>query len=285
MKERRLIINADDFGLCKETNKAIKELFLSDKISSTSLLITAEEAHEATTIIQENKINFGVHLTLNSDFIDFPWRAAGGNSSLTDENGNLLFDTKLLGKQAKSADVTRECEAQIQEALERSIVPDHLDNHSGTMYGINLRAFFINAFKIASKYNLPFRFPYRNSFLKSYFGGDLPWYISVAHKIILSTAKMVKAKLIDDLVTSPHSIKDIPSFDFLENFYLEEITKIGPGVTEIVLHPSFHSEKYSKITPEWQKREYEFDILMNGKLHKRIEEEGIQVISYKDINK
>ena len=95
MAERSLIINADDFGFCKETNRAIRELFAARLISSTSLLVTAEEVLEAATIIKEDNLNFGVHLTLNSDFSKYPWKVAyQGRSSLNDGRGYLLSDTK-----------------------------------------------------------------------------------------------------------------------------------------------------------------------------------------------
>ena len=46
-QNKKLIINADDFGICQETNKAIKELFLAKKITSTSLLAVGDGAEDA----------------------------------------------------------------------------------------------------------------------------------------------------------------------------------------------------------------------------------------------
>lgn len=284
MAERSLIINADDFGFCKETNRAIRELFAARLISSTSLLVPAEEVLEAATIIKEDNLNFGVHLTLNSDFSKYPWKVAyQGRSSLNDGRGYLLSDTKEIAKKAKSKDVTLECEAQFDLVNSLGITPDHFDNHSGTMYGINLRPFFINAFRLSKKYDLPFRFPKRNNFLNSYFSGKVPGYIRFAHKMILGVGKICGAQLIDDIISNPFSMKDISSYEDLEDYYLNQVSNIGLGVTEMFFHPSYASEKYNKITPEWQKREYELKFLMSGKLQKRVAEEGIKIISYKDI--
>lgn len=282
--ERRLIINADDFGFCPETNRAIKELFSAKLITSTSLLVTAEGALEAAEIIKEDNLNFGIHLTLNSDFSEYPWKVAyKGQSTLNDGKGYLHSDTRMVARYAKYRDVNLECEAQFDLVDSLGITPDHFDNHSGTMYGINLRPFFINAFRLSKKYDLPFRFPKRNSFLKSYFSGKVPGYISFAHKMILGTAKICRAQLIDDIISNPFPIKDISSYEDLEEYYLNQISKIGKGVTEMFFHPSYPSEKYSKITPEWLKREYELQFLMTGKLQKRVDEEGIKLISYKEI--
>jgi hypothetical protein len=284
MAERRLIINADDFGICSETNRAIRELFSAKLITSTSLLLTAESSLEAVEIIKEDKLNFGLHLTLNSDFNEYPWQCAyKGQSSLNDGNGCLFADTEVISKNAKYKDLIRECEAQFEMLSEFGITPDHFDNHSGTMYGINLRPFFIIAFKLSKKMNLPFRFPKRNTFLKDYFSGKVPWYITLAHKMILGTAKMCRATLIDDMISNPFSIKDISSYEDLEKYYMTQVLNIKEGVTEMFLHPSYSSDKYMRLTPEWQKREYELKFLMSGKLHDIAEKEGIEIISYKDI--
>lgn len=284
MAERRLIINADDFGICPETNRAIRELFSAKLITSTSLLITAESSLEAVEIIKTDQLDFGLHLTLNSDFSEYLWKCAyKGRSSLNDGKGFLFSDTKEVAQKAKYRDVTLECEAQFAILNEFGITPDHFDNHSGTMYGINLRPFFINAFKLSKKMNLPFRFPKRNTFLKDYFSGRVPSYITFAHKMILGTAKMCGAKLIDDMISNPFSIKDIRSYEDLEEYYIDQVLNIGEGVTEMFFHPSYSSDKYKSLMPEWQKREYELKFLMSGKLHDIVEKEGIKIISYKDV--
>jgi predicted glycoside hydrolase/deacetylase ChbG (UPF0249 family) len=282
MSGKKLIINADDFGICPETNRAVRELFQARRITSTSLLASADSTDEAIEIIKAEKINFGIHLTLNSDFSEFPWRALHGYS-LDDGKGFLHFDTALIRKNARSIDVTRECEAQIKRVRDAGIYPDHLDNHSGTMYGINMRLFFINAFKLSRKYALPFRFPRRNAFLNGYFKNGIPSYIKAAHKIIIFTARMIGATIIDDIITNPYPIKDIPDYKSLESYYLNALSKLSPGVTEMFLHPSYPSERFSRLTPEWRKREYELEFLMSPALERRIKDEGIEFISYKDV--
>lgn len=282
---RRLIVNADDFGVAKATNIAIAELFIAGRITSSSLLARAEETEDAVSLTKKHNIPFGVHLTLNSDFKEYPWRAACGcQTSLSDANGFLYDDTAYIKKHARFQDVTRECEAQIKRITDMGIAPDHLDNHCGTMYGINLRPFFINAFKLCRKYHLPFRFPKRGRFLQNYFKGSIPFYVKAAHKAVAFCGTIMGAKLIDDMVTNPYPIKDIPDYKALERYYLDEITKIGEGVTELFLHPSYPVEKFSLITPEWKKRGFELDFLMSDAYQNRIKDEGIELISYKDIS-
>lgn len=279
MISKKLIINADDFGICKETNKAVKELFKAKKITSTSLLAVGGAADEALYISKELGISPGVHLTLNSDFAEMPWKSLSAAESFM-ADGYLLFDTARLAKGATSKDVTLECEKQIEYVLNGGVRPDHIDNHCGTMYGINGRLFFINAFRLAKKYRLPFRFPKRGGFLDGYFKGKAPALIKVAHKAVVLTGRLMGAALPDDIITHPYPMKDIAGYKSLEKYYLDAVTAVGEGVTELFLHPSYDCAEFSALTKEWKKRQYELEFLFSGKLEKRMADEGIEAVSY-----
>lgn len=64
MNERFLIINADDFGLCKSMNQAICELFRLGAITSSSILSPAPMAMNACRYAKEGSFPVGVHWTL-----------------------------------------------------------------------------------------------------------------------------------------------------------------------------------------------------------------------------
>ncbi|MFA5449108.1 MAG: ChbG/HpnK family deacetylase [Clostridia bacterium] len=283
---KKLIINADDFGISQATNRAIRELFASKRITSCSLLACGDAADEAISIAKEDDFKVGVHMTLNSDFDEYPWRSLAAGSagfSLADPNGNLFSDTKIIAKQARAKDVTAECLAQIKYVADSNVVIDHIDNHSGTMYGINLRLFFINAFRIARQNKLPFRFPKRGGFLSGYFPNGVPTVIKAAHKAIVFTSKLMRAVIVDEIISNPYPIKDIPNYTTLKNYYINEIINIKAGVSELFLHPSYHCPKLAPLTPEWKKREYELKFLMSEEFITAIKNEGIELISYGDI--
>lgn len=281
MGKKYLIINADDFGVNEETNKAVKELFNDGKITSASLITTAALADEAMTIAKENNFSVGVHLTLNSDYTHTPWRPASdweSVTSLVDEQG-FLNPLPLIRKNALSEHVSLECKAQYNMIRAGGVNVDHADSHSGTLYGINGRLFFINAFKFCAEYNLPFRFPINNAFLDDYFNGKAPFYVKLAHKIVLTAAKRYKVKLIDDMITNPHKINVIENYANLENYYLDKLRNIRAGVTELFLHPAYDAPVYNK-DKEWLKRIFELEFLYSDKLANLIKDEGIELINY-----
>ncbi|MGI6702110.1 MAG: ChbG/HpnK family deacetylase [Christensenellales bacterium] len=282
MGRRKLIINADDYGVCKETNKAITGLILNNKITSTSLIATASASDEAIELAKKHNIKVGVHLALNSDYPHHPWQPAAPADkvrSLTDDTGYLNYDLNKFKKKAKSKEVSLECDSQYDYIVSRGVTVDHADNHCGTLYGINGRLFFYNAFKFCRDKALPFRFPKRNTFLKASFPDGLPRYIIWAHKFVLSRALKYTVRLIDDMITNPYPIDEIDGYKGLSAYYLEKIRNIGEGVTELFLHPSYDAPVYNQ-DKEWLKRVYELEFLNSKELEQLLIEEGIEKVDY-----
>jgi len=284
IKEKYLIIGADDFGICPSANKAIIDLYEQGRISSTNIIAGAPYAKEAIEYAKASGIPTGVHLTLNSDAIEHPWQALAGVSSITDDKRNLLTDTNVFAKAAKSKDVTAECKAQVDLLLGSGVPIDHIDNHSATLYGINKRLFFINAFTLCRKYNLPFRFPKRLDFLSFYFPKGIPWFIKAVFATIVGIARLMRVGLVDHIVSNPYPIAEIKDYQALCDFYLQELDKLPYGITEMFLHPAYSCPIFSPLTKEWKKREWEAEFLASGSLQQAIAEKGIKVISYKTIN-
>lgn len=277
---KTLIINADDFGVQASTNKAVLELFEKGLISSASLLTVAQDSKDAAIIAAKNKLPVGVHLTINSDDKERRWHTNSSAKSLNDDKG-LLYDNKMLALKAKSKDVTQELEAQYRFMVDNGCVPDHADNHCATLYGINGRMFFINAFQFCKKYSLPFRFPKSPAFLERQLNRRVPGVLLFAHKMIVNTAKRYDVCMPDDIVTNPYSIKKIQTYDSLRDYYVEQIRTMAPGITEVFLHPSYPiAGSPSNVDNEWLKREFELKLLQSGDLLELAAQQKITVCSW-----
>ena len=145
MMAKYLIINADDFGLNKEQNEAIDDLLNNKLITSTSLMSVAPEAENATAFARNIDFPVGVHITLNSDEKDSLYQSLTGAPSLG-RDGSLWLESKNLTFKAKREDVKSELEAQYRYILDKGAKVDHADSHCGTVYGINGRRFYLDAF-------------------------------------------------------------------------------------------------------------------------------------------
>jgi predicted glycoside hydrolase/deacetylase ChbG (UPF0249 family) len=107
--------------------------------------------------------------------------------------------------------------------------------------------------------------------------------IRAAHRAIVLLADMHHVLLPDDMLTNPYPVKQIGSYEALREYYLREIRKLKSGVTELFIHPSLPDPVLCNRTPEWQKRELEYRLLMEPEFHDLIRSEGIHLVSWKDV--
>lgn len=280
MGERILIINADDFGISESTNRAVERLFKEGRITSSTVMTPCLYAEDAIKI--GKGYNLGVHLTINSDFDEERWSSISPKESLITltENGLFYNDTGKIAKDARSKEVSIEIEAQYDFMYTRGAIPDHADNHCGTLYGLNGRMFIINALGFCRHHKLPFRFPKSKTFLENMFPGKVPAGVSAAHSAVVAAASLMGVGLIDDMITNPQKLSDITSQKSLEDYYLSRVASIGEGITEMFLHPSYEDPKISTLTREWGKRVMELSFLLDDKLFYLIEKEGIKLMSW-----
>lgn len=270
-----LIINADDFGLNKEQNEAIKELLEKRLITSTSLMAVAPEAEEASAFAKKIDFPVGVHITLNSDDEKELYQSLTGAASLGKEG--LWHKSKDLTFKAKRKDVRAELEAQYRYITDKGTEIDHADSHCGTVYGINGRRFYLDAFDFCKEHKLPFRFPKTHGFLERQIGMKIPSPIIKIQQMIVASAEKRGVRLLDDLVSNPRSMERIKNYEALRQYYLDAVENCIDGVTEIFLHPALPNESYGK---EWQKRDFEYRLLKSGDLLEKAKEKGIEVVGW-----
>lgn len=273
-----LIINADDFGYNDEQNAAIKELLSNALITSTSVLTVCEKSKEAVAFAKERAVDVGVHLTINSDNAAEKWHSISNVKSFS---GGLPSEQKDLIFHTTRRDVRQELEAQYDFITKGGATVDHADNHCATLYGINARRFYIDAFDFCARHNLPFRFPKTSGFLERQLGRKIPNILKIYQQMIVHAGEKRGVKMLDDLVSNPWSIKRIKDYNTLEKYYLDAIDNCIDGVTEIFLHPALPLETEQG---EWQKRVFEYEILKSGCLLDRAKQKGIEVVSWKIFN-
>ncbi len=270
-----LIINADDFGYNEQQNSAIIELLNEGLITSTSLLTVAPQAKAAVDFSKKNNVCVGVHLTINSDNENNKWQGLSNVKSFKD---GLPHSQKDLIFKTTRKDVRKELEEQYRFITDNGGTVDHADNHCGTLYGINGRRFYIDAFDFCAEHKLPYRFPKTSGFLERQLGRSVPEVIKKYQQMIVRSGEKRGVKLLDDLVSNPWSISRIGDCNTLEKYYLDAVDNCIDGVTEIFLHPALPTNNNDA---EWQKRVFEYEILKSGCLLERAKQKGITVVSWK----
>lgn len=73
-KEMKLIINADDLGICRERDEGIFELFEKGCISSASILMNSINCEESICRAKKVGLPLGLHLNLTEGQPVFKWK-------------------------------------------------------------------------------------------------------------------------------------------------------------------------------------------------------------------
>jgi len=121
---RRLIVNADDFGLTRGVSAGILAAGRHGIVTSTTLLATADVGGDLLGELLDSGLGIGLHVNLT---LGAPLT---GRSSLTVAEGRFVGDARRAAAGADARDVEREVGAQIErfEALVGR-APTHLDTH------------------------------------------------------------------------------------------------------------------------------------------------------------
>jgi chitin disaccharide deacetylase len=121
---RRLIVNADDFGLTRGVSEGILAAHRHGIVTSTTVLVNRTIPRDLLDRLDASGLGVGLHvnLTLGSPITK--------SSSLVDRGGRFVRDARHAAARAKASDVEKEVEAQI-ERFERLLkrAPTHLDTH------------------------------------------------------------------------------------------------------------------------------------------------------------
>ena len=121
---RRLIVNADDFGLTPGVSAGILAAHRHGIVSSTTVLATTAIAAESVKALRDSGLGVGLHVNLTLG------RPLSRARSLVGADGRFVRDARHAAARADAKDVAREVAAQIEKfgSLMRR-APTHLDTH------------------------------------------------------------------------------------------------------------------------------------------------------------
>lgn len=249
----KLIINADDFGLCKGVNLGIIEGFTEGALTSTSMMANMIGFDNAIIFAKENpKLPIGAHLTLTTGY-----PVSSNIKSLVDDNGQFKkIDSYIDGEQISKIDleeVEKEWISQIEKLIEHDIKPCHLDTHHNIQNIPGIKEVFLN---LARKYSLPTRYT---------LNADRD--IKSPDKLVEYFDKIPSIKGFWKEMELDNLIKDCKNYSLIE-------TACHPGYVD---HYLLKNSSFNTI------RALTLFELKDEKFLKTIRENNIELISYKDL--
>ncbi len=125
---KRIIINADDFGITKGVNKAISELADARVLTSTAVMTNMPYYKDVLAL--KDKIGIGIHFNLT---VGLPVTDTRKIPTLVNEYG-YFFELPQLVELVRQRKISKseaeiELEAQTRRLIEIGIQPDHINSH------------------------------------------------------------------------------------------------------------------------------------------------------------
>lgn len=283
---RAIILNADDFGMCRAANRAVSELLLAGRIDSATLMVPCAWAPEALAFAATHPVDVGVHLVLTSEWTRYRWRPlTGGGTSLVDDAGYFHRDVLAVEQRAREEDVAAELAAQVDAALAAGVDVSHLDNHMGSVYGLETgRSFLPQVLGLAARHGLPFRLP-RTTDGMLLPPGDVQGLLDEA----TAAADALGVVLVDRLWTHPFELAgegtvEEEDYEDVRSGFLDLLRRVPAGVTEIYLHPMLDDDELGDVADYGvAKRGFERRLLADPAVSAVVAEEGLVRVGWRDL--
>ncbi|HEY8793923.1 MAG TPA: ChbG/HpnK family deacetylase [Gemmatimonadaceae bacterium] len=271
----RLIINADDFGFSEGVTRGIVEAHTAGSVTSASIMANGIDWDNAVRLARATRtLGFGVHLNLvqGRPLLRVP--------SLTDPETNEFYSLGLLALRAVAGRIDRgELEAETRAQIERvrgaGIPVTHLDSHR---HAHALPAIFPVVARVARDAGIrAIRIPQEPLRLNALDAA------ATARKLVLELAlRAARAlPLAAPLVTTDHfrgiSLQGGTHF---ASRLRRALDTLGPGSTELMVHPGHVDEVLAAQDPYTQPRAIELAELVSAGVRERLSRGDIELVSF-----
>lgn len=286
---KKVIVNADDFGLTEGVNRAIIEGHRNGIITSTTLMAngTAFDSAVAASLAAPN-LGVGVHLNLTQGR---PVRPASRVPSLVNSEGCFcpspgIVAWRILTRKITAKDVENEFRSQIEKIASAGIRITHLDSHKHVHL---LPPILRVVLKLAREYGIgcvrcplepassamgPFQSGRkgRPRMAKQYLLG----------RVLSALAARQVPKAARAGVCQPDHFYGLSQTGFLDAAILEQILRLLPdGTSEIMCHPGHVDTMLLETRTRLRaQRETELEALTRIGVRQLVTALGIELISY-----
>jgi len=284
---RRLIINADDFGLTAGVNRAIAEANRCGVLTSATMMANARAFAEAAVLAKSQpRLKTGCHVVLiDGDPV------SANLPSLT--NGSSRFRTSLkqfavaaVRRQISVDEIQQEAEAQIRKIQSQGITLTHIDSHKHThMFPYVLRPVLraAKACGIRAVRN-PFE-PLRAWPHSAVLGTPALWLRSAGVTAFQMFAGDFRRAIKEEGMLSTDGTVGIAATGKLDQKMLLRILAALPeGTWELVCHPGYSdADLQAAGTRLTTSRETELAALISNETKDALARQKIELISYAEL--
>ena len=276
--QKRLIVNADDFGLDPAINHGIIEAFKNGIVTNTSLVVCGKACDEAIELARKGRgLGVGIHLALNEES---PISRRDKIGTLIGKDGRFFglsnFLRRFFLRTINPKHVYSEFEAQIERFTKSGIEPTHLDSHNHIHH---LPEIFDITLKLAQRFGIPRIRLSRNSmatFLKTH-----RYRRGVAVMGLSTLANIQSRKIGQYKIRTPDCCYGLIESGRLDENRLSAIlNSLLVGTSELICHPGIGTAGLSKKYRWGYLWGDELKTLTSQNARSLIDRLGIELIQY-----
>jgi chitin disaccharide deacetylase len=287
---KKVILNADDFGLTSGVNEGIIRAHRRGILTSATVMANGEAFASAAEQARRNpSLGVGVHLVLVGG------RAVARREeirSLVDENGELprslgMFVTRVTAGLIRPEHIAAELRAQIAKVRAAGIEPTHLDSHKHTHAHPRVME---SVARVASECGIR---RIRKPFEALRDSCSLSQIESVAAVTQLAgalTAQISSSSFASITrkygLRSPDRFLGLSVTGQINRTRLHRmIEMLSDGCTEIMLHPGICDDDLGRTGSRLQMhRQTEMEALLDPSIQGILSEQGVQLITYGELD-
>jgi predicted glycoside hydrolase/deacetylase ChbG (UPF0249 family) len=276
---RKLIVNADDYGRTAAVSRGILEAHRMGIVTSTSVMINqpAIDAQLAEALA-ETRLGVGQHLVVTAGRPVLP---AAQVPDLVDGRGRFL-DQHSVWARAERVPVGQ-LRAELSAQIERFCalaghLPDHLDCH----HFVHLFPPFFQVYvDLAASHGLPIRVPFPPQPEFGHALDRLPYLEGfppdLVRGMIATNSNLLRAR---GLAHPDHFIASFYGRGALTRKHLLALLEaLAPGISELMCHPGYEDAALDRSGYRAE-RETELALLTDATVQQRIEELGIELVTF-----
>jgi len=285
---RRLVVNADDFGLTSGVNRAIVKAHTDGVVTSATLMANGPAFCEVNELAKQlPKLSIGCHVVLiDGEPVLPPARVRSLTQSGRFRDGLKTFAARAFTGRLDSTEIAAEAKAQIRRVQAAGVCVSHFDTHKHThIFPKVLRPLLLAAAECGVRaVRNPFgpRLPLRLSKLLKRPNLWTRW----AEVRVLGTfaGKFQEAVQREGFVTPDGTLGIEVTGTLNETLFTAIATSVPEGTWEFVCHPGYNdSDLQSAKTRLRESREVELRVLTLPRAREILAQQGIELISYRDL--
>lgn len=287
---RRLIINADDFGLTAGVNHAIVECHRAGGVTSTTLMANSREFAQAVDLAKAYpKLGIGCHVVLVDGE---PLAPAANVCSLLAPGTHRFrrsaseFARAAVQKQISADEITAEASTQIRKIRDAGVRLTHVDTHKHThMFPVALKA-ILTAAKESGIGAIRNPFTPLHAVSKAAIVQQPALWLRYMQVRMLNRYASGFRRAVNEagLKTTDGAFGVIATGLLDEALFRGILDSIPEGTWELVCHPGYNDAALANVNTRLREsRVIERDVLTTPQIRDEIRRRGIELITFADI--